>query len=151
MHRLLVPLSFAFALAVSSGCQLYQPPETGPGEEVVFEAARQVIAERYPNATPVRKSNLVLALTPVEMDGGHKSRKQITVQVHRNYLGAWEPKVRVVKHIEVGEPPLEADPEAETPRGAGITAQHDWQPLVHLPIEANGLRQAILEAVGSVS
>jgi hypothetical protein len=147
-HRVTV-ISFLslLSLAPLGGCRLYDLPETGPAEESVFAAAEQVILSHYPMATATRRSNAVLALTPVRMDGGYPSRTQITVHVAQNYTGAWEPRVRVTRHVDVAEPPLDANPDSDAPGNAHPVVRTHWKPLVHLDYEAERLRDEILAAL----
>ncbi len=143
-------------VASTVGCKLYEPKglrrntvthevDGGPSNEQVFEVAQEVLLERYSFVSPVRKSGLVMALTPIEMFGANKSRKQITIHIKQNYIGAWEPTVRVVQYIEVGEPLMGADPEGYHPGVAMPVAVHKWQPLSYLPVEANSIRDNILQ------
>ena len=143
---------------VGAGCKLYDPEgyrlnlgtggiDHGPSEEEVFEAAKQEILERYPEAAISERSNLILALSPVEMQGASKTRKQITVHVKKLYTGAWEPLVRVVLHAEVGEPRLETDIDSEDPVGANTVAEQKWQALQHLPVEETAIHDGIWRKV----
>ncbi|MCZ6793558.1 MAG: hypothetical protein O7J95_08095 [Planctomycetota bacterium] len=138
------------AALLVTGCELYEIPENGPGRQAVFEAARRVMLERYPQAMPVERSGLILLVTPVEMDGAYASRKKITVYVARNYTGAWEPRVRVEKHIEIEEPFLASDPDGESPGDANPAVARRWKPLMFLPMEEKALTDRILQDLGSV-
>ena len=144
----LVPAVTALAL---SSCSLYQLPDTGPNDDAVFAAAQQVILDRFPNSAPLRRSNLIVAKSAMAMDGASKSMMQITVQIQRSYTGAWEPQVRVVKHIEVGEPVLSADPQGLYPGRANPIATHHWKPLTNMPVLESRLRDEILKAIAAVA
>ena len=68
------------------GCQAYELPKTGPSQTAVLEAAKSVIQERYPMSAASERPEhgaFVTALTPPAMDGGIKTRKQISVVVRQ--------------------------------------------------------------------
>jgi len=93
---------FAPVAALALSACTVTPPASTPPEEAVYRAAESVIKEKYALSGTYRNSSSFMALTPVEMDGGYKSRKQISVLVRRTYIGGWEPIVRVTKPIEAG-------------------------------------------------
>jgi hypothetical protein len=133
-------------ICVVLGCQLYSLPETGPKRSQVVDAARTVIEQRYPLSAASQKGDLLLALTPVEVEGLYKTRKQISVSIRRNYTGAWDLMVRVVKHVEVSEPvAFGVDPESENLSLAKPVGTQRWQPLQNLPVEEAALKDEILD------
>lgn len=147
MRRIAMGGLWAAVLFTSASCSLYELPETGPAREEVFEQARRVILERYPMATAIVNSNLVVAVTPATMEGGVLGKRQITVWIERNYTGAWEPRVQVTHHVDTAEPPLESQPDSPVPVLAHPVVWRDWKPLTFLPYEAEELQQRILEAL----
>ena len=140
-----------FGLAVlCGGCQeLYHVPGHGPHERAVFDSARRVMLQRYPLARPVEKSGMILVLTPVEMEGTYPSRKKITVQVTRNFVGVWEPRVRVEKHVEIGEPLLTSDIDSDLIGRADPAVIRNWKPLMYLPLEEQAITDEILSDLRS--
>lgn len=94
-------------------------------------------------ARAIEKSDLVIARTPVVLDGAYKSCRQITVHVKQNYLGVWEPRVRVLKHVEVDEPPLAVDPQGDSPATAFVVSRQRWKPLQYMAVEEAELQREI--------
>jgi hypothetical protein len=137
-------LAWSSALVLTlGGCSLYDLPDTPPGRDQVFAAAQAVIQERYPMSTAVKKSDHLFALTPVEVMGGSKARRKISVWVKQNYTGAWEPAVRVVLQEEYAQPPFEGDPSSVHPDAAMPVVKERWRPLEYLPVEEQELTEAI--------
>jgi hypothetical protein len=123
-------------------------PSTGPQQSEVLQAAKEVIAERYPQSTASEKAGYVIALSPVSMDGTWKTKKQISVVLVRNYTGAYEPVVRVWKLVESGSPTIANNPEAPgysyQITDATPFATNEWTPLDYLPFEEQEIYDAIL-------
>ena len=146
-HLYLLPASAALAL---SACTV-TPPASNPPEEAVYKAAESVIKEKYALSGTFRNSSSFMALTPVEMDGGYKSRKQISVLVRRTYIGGWEPIVRVTKLIDTGRPPMSNNVEAPAlawkVTEAVPFALNDWEPIDYLPYEEQEIYDEILRRV----
>jgi hypothetical protein len=128
----------------STGWGMTDLPDTYPPKEAVFEAAREVIQQRYPMSSASAEHGQVFALTPVTMDGTYKSRKQISVLALRNFTGAYEPVVRVRQLVEVAQPPLKSDPESGNLVQAKPLAFNKWQALDFLPFEEQEIYDAIL-------
>lgn len=139
-------LSVGIVSCLCSGCAVTLP-QTGPGVDEVFAAAKQVIQDQYPMSAPVTRSNVIVAVSNGELDGSYKTRRQITVRLRRNYTGAWDPQVRVVKHVETSEPRLAADPESPDPGHAHPVGFRKWTPLQHMTYEEQELRERILKAL----
>jgi len=133
----------------SEGYGLIDLPDTPPGYDAVLDAAASVIQERYPSSSLSRRSGLVLANTPVVMDGGSKTRKMISVRVLRMFTGAYEPEVRVRKEVEVGFPETNANPETANAALAKPVASNMWQTLDYLPYEEQELYDAIQAKVNA--
>lgn len=133
----------------ASGWGLTHFPPTAPGYEQVLDAVQQVISERYPMSAVSREVGFVVALTPVRMDGGSKTRKEISVLVRKNFTGAYDPVVRVRQFVEVGMPSLDSDPETANIGRAAPLARNEWQALDYLPYEEQALYDAILERISS--
>lgn len=123
-------------------------PDTRPHQAEVLQAAREVIAERYPQSTASEKAGYVIALSPVSMDGTWKTKKQISVVLVRNYTGAYEPVVRVWKLVESGSPAITNNPDAPgtsySITDANPFATNEWTPLDYLPFEEQEIYDAIL-------
>jgi hypothetical protein len=145
-------LGIAFPLALFGCGQMpHALPEVGDSHDEIFRAAIQAVARQYPMSTPVRKSDLILAQTPVAMNAAYPSKKQITVRLQQTYTGHWVPRVRVVQHIDTGEPHLDANPDSDFYGDAHPVADHDWTGIVYLHAEAQALHDAILAALPSSS
>lgn len=144
-------LSILVPILAATGCRLYDlpsnPPDTPPGRDQVFEAARAVIHEHYPMSVPVEKSNLILARTPVKLMGGAKTYRTVSVYLQRNRTGAWEPRVRVVLYQEVAEPGPAVEHTTESPYGGQPIGIEKWQPLQNLPLEEQRLSEEILAKI----
>jgi len=129
------------------------PPASTPSEEAVYTAAASVIKEKYPLSGTFRNSSSFMALTPVEMDGGYKSRKQISVLVRRTYIGGWEPIVRVTKLIDTARPTMSNNVEAPAlawkVTEAVPFAVNDWEPIDYLPYEEQEIYDEILRRVAA--
>jgi hypothetical protein len=144
LYRLLLP---AFAGLALTACTV-TPPSSTPGEEAVYRAAESVIKDRYALWGTFRNSSSFMALSPVEMDGGYKSRKQISVLVRRTYIGGYEPIVRVTKLIETGSPTMSNNVEAPAlawrVTEAVPFAVNEWEPIDYLPYEEQEIYDEIL-------
>ena len=123
------------------------PPMQEPGSAAVFQAAKEVIAARYPNCRWSEENGFLLARTPIALDGSYKTRKMISVLVRQTYLGH-EPIVRVTRLVDIGEPKLKNDPEAPlvSYRLTDTTpfAEHDWLALEYAKYEEQEIYEAIL-------
>jgi len=128
-------------------------PDTRPHQSEVLQAAKEVIAERYPQSTASEKAGYVIALSPVSMDGTWKTKKQISVVLVRNYTGAYEPVVRVWKLVESGSPTIANNPDAPgysyMITEATPFATNEWTPLDYLPFEEQEIYDAILAKLAS--
>ena len=132
-------------VAPSQGWGLVDLPDVSPTSGEVLAAAKTVIQERYPRSSFSEKSGVVLALGPVTMDGGSKTRTQISVLAKRNYTGAYEPVVRVSYCVEVGQPGLLADPESGNMARAQPIRKQRWHVLDYRPYEEQEIYDAILD------
>jgi hypothetical protein len=148
--RILVAGSLPLALPA---CMSF--PDTPPRQNELFQAAREVIAERYPMSATSEKAGYLIAMSPVRMDGTWKTRKQISVLLVRNYTGAHDPVVRVWTLVDRGEPTIPNDPEAPgysyTITDARPFAKNEWTPLVNLPHEEQEIYDAIIAKLGPSS
>ncbi len=131
--------------AVFSGC--YNLPEPRVTEKSVFDAAREVIQARYPNSAASQQNGFVVALTPVEIEGLTKTRKQISVDVRRVYTGNYEPVVRIRQVADVGTPHRTSNPETDDLGAAVPLAENEWRTLGYLPTEEVELTNAILAKI----
>ncbi len=131
----------------SQGWGLVDLPDTPPARKDVLTAARSAIAEAYPHSATSCSpdSGFVIAVTPVEMTGGSKTRKQISVMVLRNFTGAYEPVVRVRQFVEVGSPGVRANPESGNAVYAVPLANNEWHTLDYLPYEEQALYDTIMK------
>jgi hypothetical protein len=140
--RRMIPACLPLALAACMNL-----PQTGPQEADVLRAAREVIAERYPQSTASEKAGYVIALSPVTLDGAWKTKKQISVVLVRNYTGAYEPVVRVRKLV-ASNSPVATNPEAAaysyTITEAVPFAMNEWTLMDDLPLEEQEIYDAIL-------
>lgn len=90
------------------------------------------------------QAGFVVAVTPVRMDGGSKTRKEISVLVRRNFTGAYDPVVRVRQFVEIGSPTVSASPETANAAWAVPVAGNEWHAIDYLPYEEQALYDAIL-------
>lgn len=129
----------------SQGWGMVDLPDVSPTSAEVVEAARLVIQERYPRSAVSEKSGVVVALGPVTMDGGSKTRTQISVLAKRNYTGAYEPVVRVCYCVEVAQPEVLADPGSASLAKAQPIGRERWHVLEYRPYEEQDIYNAILD------
>ncbi len=128
------------------GCSIdYDYPDTAPRKDEVFAAARDVLAQRYPMSSSTERYEQLFALTGVDLEGNSRSRKQISVYVSRNWIGAYEPTVAVVQYIEWSEPPHGlGDPGSDSPARTSLHPASRWRPLQRLPMEEKAIYDAIM-------
>jgi hypothetical protein len=142
---------FVLPLLLGS-CELYELPETGPSARAVLDAAREVIAARYPMSAasePNAEQGFVTAITPPAMEGGAKTQRRISVIVRRNYTGAYEPMVRVRQYVDMATP-LEGSPtRTDSPALASPLDQNRWRVMGYLELEEQALTEAILRKLGT--
>lgn len=137
-------LALAAVLSVA-GCAGYDYPDTPPQKDEVFAAAREVLQERYPMSSASEGHAQLFALTPVDLEGNSRSRKQISIYVSRNWTGAYEPTVAVTQYIEWAEPPVQlSDPGSDLPARTSIHPSSRWRPLQRLPMEEKSIYDAIM-------
>ena len=139
----------AGAIAVGAlalvGCVGYDYPDTAPHKDQVFAAAREVLQERYPMSSSTEKYSQLFALTGIDLEGTSKSRKQISIYVSRNWIGAYEPTVSVMQFVEWSEAPLRvSDPGSDLPARTSLLPESRWHPLQRLPMEEKALYDAIM-------
>ena len=134
----------AETVAPSDGWGMTDLPDVFPTAKDVVAASKAAVETRYPMVSALERSGSVIAFSPVFMDGGSKSRKQISVVALRNFTGAYEPVVRVRQFVEVGMPPLGTDPESANVSAAVPLVTHKWQALDFLPYEEQELYDDIL-------
>ncbi len=140
------------ALSAFTGCVGYDYPDTAPGKDAVFNAAREVLRERYPMSSSSERSRLVYALTPVGLEGNSKSRKQIAVTVWRNFTGAYEPRVSVTQYVEWTEPSIgRGNPGSDSPSESVVIGSPRWRPLQRLPLEEHAIYEAIMGKLASAA
>lgn len=123
-------------------------PNTPPSRAAVFEAAKEVISERYPLSAPSERGGFVYALTPVELTANSPTRKQISVIVQRNFTGAYDPIVKVRLYADVGTPSLTGNPDSPNSAfypDANPLALPGWQVLDYLPYEEQEIHDGILK------
>lgn len=133
----------------ANGWGLSPLPATPPAYDQVFQAAKSVVQERYPMSAVSEEAGFIVALTPVRMDGGSKTRKEISVLVRRNFTGAYDPVVRVRQFVEIGSPTLSANPETANAAWAAPLAGNEWHAVDYLPYEEQALYDAILQRVAA--
>ena len=134
------------ALMVFLGCQ--QLPETPPPRAAVFEAAKEVLSERYPTSAASERNGFLYAVTPVELTGNSRTRKQISVIVRRNFTGGYDPIVEVRQYADVGTPSMRGNPDSPNAvfyPDANPLALPDWQVLDYLHYEGQEIYEAILQ------
>lgn len=141
----MVLLGCAETMGPASGWGVTDLPDTYPAQADVLEAAKGVIGERYRLSSASTEGGFVYALGPVVMDGGSKTRKQISVYALRNFTGAFEPVVRVRQYVEVGSPELKVQPESASSSRAAPIAGNQWHALDNLPYEEQAIYDAILQ------
>jgi hypothetical protein len=134
----------------SSGWGLTNLPDTQPDFERAMAAARAVVQDRYPMSGASDQGGFLVALTPVVMDGGSKTRKEISVFLRRNFTGAYDPVVRIRKFVDVATPELRANPESANAARAMPVVDNEWHALDYLPYEEQELYDAILEKIASL-
>ena len=136
----------ALSLFAFVGCSIdYDYPDTAPRKDEVFAAARDVLAQRYPMSSSTERYEQLFALTGVDLEGNSRSRKQISVYVSRNWIGAYEPTVAVVQYIEWSEPPHGlSDPGSDSPARTSLHPASRWRPLQRLPMEEKAIYDAIM-------
>ena len=100
--------SVLLTLGVGSGCVELKLAPNAKGVETVLDAAAQVIQDRYYQTRVYRGSSMVRAVSPIQMEGQHKVRHQIFVDVRYERTGHYMPKVFVVKYYDTAEPGLES-------------------------------------------
>ena len=135
----------AESFSPSQGWGMVDLPEVSPTAAEVVAAAKSVIQQRYPRSAVSEKSGVVLALGPVTLDGGSRTRTQVSVLAKRNYTGAYEPVVRVCYCVEVGQPDLLADPESASMAAARPIRGQRWHVLDYRPYEEQEIYDAILD------
>lgn len=128
------------------GCSIgYDYPDTAPRKGEVLAAARDVLAQRYPMSSSNETYGQLFALTGVDLEGNSRSRKQISIYVSRNWIGAYEPTVAVVQYVEWSEPPLRrSDPGSDSPARTSLHPASRWRPLQRLPMEEKAIYDAIM-------
>jgi len=130
------------AALVTVGC--LNLPEPKVSQQAVFDAAEEVVAKRYPMYSASKESGSVYAVGPIEMNGGSKTMKQISVVVTRNFTGSYNPQVRVRQYVETGPPPLGANPESASPNVARPVDTNRWQVLDYMRYEEQAIYDEIL-------
>ena len=119
-------------------------PEPKVSQEAVFAAAEEVVAKRYPMYSASKETGWVYALSPVEMNGGSKTQKQISVLVTRNFTGSYNPQVRVRQYVETGAVAHSANPDSSSPLLAVPMARNRWQALDYMRYEEQAIYDEIL-------
>lgn len=123
----------------------YDYPDTAPRKDEVFAAARDVLELRYPMSSSTERYEQLFALTGVDLEGNSRSRKQITIYVSRNWIGAYEPTVAVVQYIEWSEPPHRlSNPGSDSPARMSLHPSSRWRPLQRLPMEEKAIYDEIM-------
>jgi len=156
MGKLFRPSLVAFTLGmavlalVDSGCLRRQmlrreePDTKRPGD--VLAAAESVIKEHYYQVKVYPRSNHLVALTPIYLEGNQPVRKKIDVWVFQEN-GYYMPKVFVRRYVDIAEPSEEGGLIAgrfPTEVGDNPVATDDWHPLYYDRTEEQELRNAIL-------
>jgi hypothetical protein len=136
----LTPVALALA-ALAAGC--LNLPEPKVTQASVVQAAKAVIADRYPMHSISEESGVILALSPVHLDGSSRMRKQIAVHVKRNYTGSFDADISVRKWVAMERSHMTGDPEAPSPVEAQPLVSTEWQFLDSLPYEEQELYEAI--------
>ncbi len=136
----------ALGVVALVGCSIdYDSPDTAPRKDEVFAAARDVLEQRYPMSSSTEKYEQLFALTGVDLEGNSRSRKQISIYVSRNWIGAYEPTVAVMQYVEWSEPPLRlSDPGSDSPARTSLHPSSRWRPLQRLPMEEKAIYDAIM-------
>ena len=136
----------ALGVVALVGCSIdYDYPDTAPRKDEVFAAARDVLQQRYPMSSSTEKYEQLFALTGVDLEGNSRSRKQISIYVSRNWIGAYEPTVAVMQYVEWSEPPLRlSDPGSDSPARTSLHPSSRWRPLQRLPMEEKAIYDAIM-------
>src|SRR4029453_19333475 len=127
------------------GCETLPRPTVS--QQAVLEAAKQVIAERYPTSSAVSQEGpqvYVVAVSPVRTEAAWKTRKQISVIVQQNYTGNYTPVVVVRLDEEVGDLYAKSNPESPTFVHAAPLQDNKWRPLDRLLYEEQEIYDAIL-------
>lgn len=140
------------SLLAAGGCKLSHsyldlPQGNGPSRELVLNAAREVIQERYPMSYTSEEGGHVYAKAPVVLDGAQRTHKKISVFVTQNHTGAYEPVVRVRHYTDVATPELAIDT-GGVPVGRASAwspfAEERWVAMGFLPYEEQEVTDAIL-------
>jgi hypothetical protein len=124
------------------GCLELPAPKVS--QQAVFAAAEEVVAKRYPMYAAYKESGWVYAVSPVEMKGGSKTKKAISVRAAQNFTGSYDPQVRVLEYVETGPPPLGGDPESDSPNLARPMHTNRWQVLDYMRYEEQAIYDEIL-------
>ena len=144
--HVLVVLSLV-AVACVAGCKTMFP-ETGPGQAAILDATQAVLKERYPDSTGYAgRYAQVYSITPIGMEGGSRSRKQISVAVRQNFTGAYEPLVSVTQYFDNSTAPLTGDPNSPLTSSNPVFPGDRWSPLTRLPMEEVAIYRAIMAKV----
>ena len=142
---LMIPGLLLFTAApFLGGCQ--NLPEPKVSQRAVFAAAEEVVAQRYPMYAVSRESGFVYAVSPVEMNGGSKTKKQISVLATRNLTGSYAPQVRVLRYVEIGTPSTGANPESASANYLATPVDANrWQALDYLRYEEQAIYDEIMQ------
>lgn len=135
--------SFLGLLFLGLGC--YTVPEGKVPLDAALSAAREVLTERYPMSWATLKDDVLVAVTPMEVEGATKVRKQISIIMQRNYTGNYEPIVRVRKSFDVGAPYYRPNPETDNLALAAPVAAPEWRHYDDMLLEEQALYDAILQ------
>ena len=114
---------------------------------MVFDAAKAVISSKYPMSQCSERKGFLVALTPTELEGATRTRKQISVLIWRNFTGAYEPVVKVRQYVQMESPYTKADPGSGNAALAKPLGRTEWQFLDDRPYEEQEIYEAILKAV----
>ncbi|HVR73252.1 MAG TPA: hypothetical protein VMT52_02930 [Planctomycetota bacterium] len=137
--------SFLGLLVLGLGLGCSTVPEGKVPRDAVFRAASEVLTERYPQSWSTLKDDVLVAVTPMEVEGATKVRKQISIMIGRNYTGNYEPIVRVRKSFDLGSPHYRPNPETDNLALAAPVAAPEWRHYDDMLLEEKDLYDAILQ------
>src|SRR5262245_52276489 len=113
LSSILRPFALGTFSVIAAGC--LNLPEPKVTQSSVVAAAKAVIADRYPMHAVSEQDGVVLALSPVGLEGSSRTRKQISVYVKRNYTGSFDADVSVRTWVAMEKKHTTGDPESPSP------------------------------------
>ena len=135
------PVALGALSVIAAGC--LNLPEPKVSQSSVVAAAKAVIADRYPMHSVSEQDGVVLALSPVTLEGSSRMRRQISVYVKRNYTGSYDADVSVRTWMAMEQSHTTGDPESPSPVDARPLAATKWQFVDSRPLDEQEIYEAI--------